>query len=77
VDEATEARLYRLMRERLAETTVFSIGHRTTLHAFHARRLVVQLAGNNPGSIVELPPASDLAAERGAFTRDEGAKKPW
>jgi len=28
VDEATEARLYRLMRERLAETTVFSIGHR-------------------------------------------------
>jgi putative ATP-binding cassette transporter len=77
VDEATEARLYRLMRERLAETTVFSIGHRTTLHAFHARRLVVQLAGNNPGSIVELPPASDLAAERGAFMRDEGAKKPW
>src|SRR5712691_6848324 len=27
VDEATEACLYRLVRERLAETTVFSIGH--------------------------------------------------
>jgi vitamin B12/bleomycin/antimicrobial peptide transport system ATP-binding/permease protein len=77
VDEATEARLYRLMRERLAETTVFSIGHRTTLHAFHARRLVVQLAGNNPGSIVELPAASDIGSERGAFMHDEGAQKPW
>jgi len=31
VDEATEARLYRPVRERLAETTVFSIGHRATL----------------------------------------------
>ena len=31
VDEATEARLYRLVRERLAKTTVFSIGHRATL----------------------------------------------
>src|SRR5713101_2127697 len=31
VDEATQARLYRPVRERLAETTVFSIGHRATL----------------------------------------------
>ncbi len=77
VDEATEARLYRLVRERLAETTVFSIGHRTTLHHFHARRLVVQLAGNDPASIGELPAASDVGSERGAFMRDEGAKKPW
>ena len=77
VDEATEARLYRLVRERLAETTVFSIGHRTTLHAFHTRRLVVQLAGNNPASIVELPATTELGSERGAVVRDEGAKKPW
>jgi len=76
VDEATEARLYRLVRERLAETTVFSIGHRTTLHHFHTRRLVVQLAGNDPASIVELPAARDVGSERGAFMRDEGAKKP-
>src|SRR5947199_2580554 len=64
VDEATEARLYRLVRERLAETTVFSIGHRATLHAFHTRRLVVQLAGNGPGSIVELPAAAASGSER-------------
>jgi putative ATP-binding cassette transporter len=76
VDEATEARLYRLVRERLAETTVFSIGHRATLHAFHARRLVVQLAGNSPAAIVELPAATDFGSEHDALMRDERAKKP-
>ncbi len=74
VDEATEARLYRLVRERLAETTVFSIGHRATLHAFHTRRLVVQLAGNGPGSIVELPATADFGSERDPLLRDERAK---
>jgi vitamin B12/bleomycin/antimicrobial peptide transport system ATP-binding/permease protein len=77
VDEATEARLYRLVRERLAETTVFSIGHRATLHSFHARRLVVQLAGNSPASIVELPAAADFGSEHGARVHDERATKPW
>ena len=57
VDEATEARLYRLVRERLAETTVFSIGHRATLRPFHARLLLVQLSGSGPASIVEVPTA--------------------
>jgi putative ATP-binding cassette transporter len=37
VDEATEARLYRLIAERLPDTTVVSIGHRSTLQAFHSR----------------------------------------
>jgi len=57
VDEATEERLYRLVRERLPETTVFSIGHRTTLGPFHARRLMVEPRANAPASIVELPAA--------------------
>lgn len=35
MDEPTEARLYRLMRDRLPRTTVFSVGHRTTLRPFH------------------------------------------
>ena len=76
VDEATEARLYRLVRERLAETTVFSIGHRATLRPFHARRLMVQLAGNSPASIVELPAATEIGSGDGALMRDEGATKP-
>jgi putative ATP-binding cassette transporter len=58
VDEATEARLYRLVRERLPETMVFSIGHRVTLTAFHARRLMVEPSANGgPASIVEAPAA--------------------
>jgi putative ATP-binding cassette transporter len=57
VDEATEARLYRLVRERLAGTAVFSIGHRGTLRRFHSRELMVQPNGNGLPSIVEVTPA--------------------
>ena len=53
VDEATEARLYRLLHERLPGTTLFSVGHRATLRPFHARRLAVQRTGNGPASVVE------------------------
>src|SRR6185437_5383655 len=37
LDEASEAALYRLLQERLPDTTVVSIGHRATLSAFHGR----------------------------------------
>ena len=61
VDEATEARLYRLVRERLAGTTVFSVGHRATLRPFHARQLLVRTNGNGPASIVEVTAVPELA----------------
>jgi len=61
VDEATEARLYRLVRERLAGTTLFSVGHRATLRAFHARQLLVRTNGNGAASIVEVTAAPDSA----------------
>jgi putative ATP-binding cassette transporter len=57
VDEGSESRLYQLVRERLPETTIFSIGHRATLGPFHARRLMVEPRANGPASIVELPAA--------------------
>jgi putative ATP-binding cassette transporter len=38
-DEA-QASLYRLLKERLPDTTLVSIGHRASLGEFHARRLV-------------------------------------
>ncbi len=41
LDEAAEAVLYRLMAERLKATTIISIGHRSTLGAFHRRRVEV------------------------------------
>jgi putative ATP-binding cassette transporter len=59
VDEATEARLYRLVRERLAGTTLFSVGHRATLRPFHARRLEVQPAPSGPASIVDVTAAPE------------------
>ena len=54
VDEASETRLYRLVRERLRGTTVLSVGHRSTLRAFHDRQLVVKPNGGAPASIVEV-----------------------
>jgi len=59
VDESAESRLYALVRERLPETTVFSIGHRATLRPFHTRQLMVQPTGNSASTVVELPPTSD------------------
>jgi vitamin B12/bleomycin/antimicrobial peptide transport system ATP-binding/permease protein len=39
LDEPSEAALYRLLEQRLPGTTIISIGHRSTLAAFHRRRL--------------------------------------
>ena len=74
VDEPTEAHLYRLVRERLAGTTVFSIGHRATLRPFHSRELMVQPNGSGPSSIVELT-ATPESARRGlgVLTHDKVA----
>lgn len=58
VDEETEARLYSLLRERLPGTTVVSVGHRSTLRAFHARRLTVTPNGTGPARIEEAAPAA-------------------
>jgi vitamin B12/bleomycin/antimicrobial peptide transport system ATP-binding/permease protein len=54
VDEAAEARLYRLVRDRLPRTTLFSVGHRATLRSFHDRQLFAQPDGDGPASIVEV-----------------------
>jgi putative ATP-binding cassette transporter len=53
LDEATEVRLYTLLRERLPGTTVVSVGHRSTLRAFHPRRLVVTPNGPGPATVEE------------------------
>jgi putative ATP-binding cassette transporter len=41
LDEASEAKLYRLLLEKLPATTVVSIGHRSTLEAFHQRKVML------------------------------------
>jgi putative ATP-binding cassette transporter len=42
LDEASEDRLYRLLRQRLPETTVVSIAHRPSLVRHHDRRLEIE-----------------------------------
>ena len=46
LDEPSEAALYRLLHERLPGTAIVSIGHRSTLAAFHQRGLTLKRDGD-------------------------------
>ncbi|MEX2128381.1 MAG: ABC transporter ATP-binding protein/permease [Xanthobacteraceae bacterium] len=59
LDEPAEAELYRLLQARLPNATLISIGHRTTLHALHARRLDLAPEG---GDVYRLRPAAAAVA---------------
>ncbi len=54
-DPDTEARLYSVLRERLPNTTVISIGHRGSLHQFHQRRLLVSPDADGIGRLAPMP----------------------
>jgi putative ATP-binding cassette transporter len=60
LDEASEARLYRLLEEKMPATTIVSIGHRSTLEAFHQRNVVLTRDGDrfalqNRGEAAQAP----------------------
>lgn len=61
LDEASESRLYNILREALPETTIVSIAHRSTLRTMHERRIMFVKEGDNR-RIVE-----DLSAGRPDF----------
>jgi putative ATP-binding cassette transporter len=46
LDEPSEAALYRLLEQKLPKTTIVSIGHRSTLEAFHQRNVVLTAEGD-------------------------------
>jgi putative ATP-binding cassette transporter len=46
LDEPSEAALYGLLEEKLPATTIISIGHRSTLAAFHQRNVVLVRDGD-------------------------------
>ena len=46
LDEPSEAALYRLLLQKLPATTIVSIGHRSTLEAFHDRKLTLVRDGD-------------------------------
>ncbi len=54
LDEAAEAQLYRVLQERLKGTAIVSIGHRSTLTAFHHRRVDV-IAGHAVNQVRDVP----------------------
>jgi vitamin B12/bleomycin/antimicrobial peptide transport system ATP-binding/permease protein len=54
LDEPAEAMLYRLLQERLKGATIVSIGHRSTLGAFHRRRVEVTLS-NGASEVRDVP----------------------
>src|SRR3954466_8396424 len=58
LDEPTEAEGYRTLSERLSDTTLVSIGHRSTLTAFHERRIDMRPGG---GGSVQAGGHADLS----------------
>ena len=54
LDDAAEAALYRLLQDRLKSTTIISIGHRSTLGAFHRRRIEV-VRGDGASQVRDVP----------------------
>jgi putative ATP-binding cassette transporter len=52
LDEPAEAALYDLLRARLKDTTLVSVGHRATLRAYHRRHLAVAV-DSAPHRLVE------------------------
>lgn len=46
LDEKLEAEIYRMLRQKLATTTIISIGHRATLLDYHERHLEMTLGGD-------------------------------
>jgi vitamin B12/bleomycin/antimicrobial peptide transport system ATP-binding/permease protein len=55
LDETVEAGIYRVLKERLPDTTLISIGHRPTLRQWHDRRIELQRQPGQVGRLVELP----------------------
>ena len=59
LDEPSEAALYKLLEQRLAAAAIISIGHRSTLAAFHRRRLAFSREGDRfwvrEGSLAPAP----------------------
>ena len=55
LDEAAEAALYRLLQERLKDTAIISIGHRSTLGAFHRRRIEITPHSGGAAQVHDVP----------------------
>jgi vitamin B12/bleomycin/antimicrobial peptide transport system ATP-binding/permease protein len=55
IDEEGEAALYRLIAERLPKTAIVSIGHRSTLQAFHKEQLNAKRQADGAFKLATVP----------------------
>jgi putative ATP-binding cassette transporter len=62
LDEAAEEKVYRLIAERLPETTVVSIGHRSSLAKLHERFLTLAASEGGAHRLVEIEAPAALPA---------------
>jgi putative ATP-binding cassette transporter len=53
IDEESENRLYRTLALKIPDTTLVSIGHRSTLAAFHERRVEIRPREGAPATLIE------------------------
>ncbi|MFZ5693778.1 MAG: ABC transporter ATP-binding protein/permease [Pseudomonadota bacterium] len=58
LDEPSEGKLYALLHERLKETTIVSIGHRSTLTGLHRRHVAFEPDGDGAHRLAETKPAA-------------------
>jgi len=60
LDEKTEAEIYMVLKQRLPDTTVVSIGHRSTLYAFHDRRIDVRKGKDGSSLLIDQEPLAAI-----------------
>ncbi len=61
LDETSEAAIYNVLAEKLPQTTVISIGHRSTLMAFHRRK--IELRKQEDGTFRPMDAAAPVPAQ--------------
>jgi putative ATP-binding cassette transporter len=65
LDEPSEKALYRLIEQKLPDTTIVSIGHRSTLDAFHQRNVALRARGHPGGDVTAQPLKASAVASAG------------
>ena len=63
LDPEAEAELYATLKRRLPRTTLVSIAHRTSVAAFHDRKLVFERTPNAAGTLVPQTPLPEPAGD--------------
>jgi ABC-type multidrug transport system ATPase subunit len=80
LDEPAEAALYQLLQRELPRATIVSIGHRSTLAAFHQRRLAFTREGESLCGAGDKSGARQVAhirADKEKGRRTEHGRRPF